>query len=69
MGGSEVLRAAERYLGANLDLVDIYCEEGEQIAGATIFNRGRIKLFDHEHMVLYPGINKWGFPKWLKQNI
>lgn len=44
------LKFSEYYLGANLDFVDIYCEEGEQIAGATVFNRENIKLFDREHL-------------------
>lgn len=44
------LKFSEYYLEANLDFVDIYCEEGEQIAGATVFNRENIKLFDREHM-------------------
>ena len=44
------LKFSEYYLEANLDFVDIYCEEGEQIAGATVFNRENIKLFDRDNM-------------------
>ena len=44
------LKFSEYYLGANLDFVDIYCEEGEQIAGAAIFNREKVKLFDRENL-------------------
>lgn len=46
----DALRFAEYYLGATVDFVDIYCEEGEQIAGAAVFNTERIKLFDRENM-------------------
>lgn len=41
---------AERYCNAELCFADIYCEENEQIAGATIFNRERVKLFDHDNL-------------------
>lgn len=44
------LKFSEFYLEATLDFVDIYCEEGEQIAGATIFNREKIRLFDKENL-------------------
>lgn len=44
------LKFSEHYLGADLDFVDIYCEEGEQIAGATLFNREKIRLFDRENL-------------------
>lgn len=41
----------ENYLGATLDYKDIYYEKGESpIAGATVFNDGRIKVFDRENM-------------------
>lgn len=41
----------ESYLGATVDYQDIYYREGEsQIAGATIFNDDRIKVFDRENM-------------------
>ncbi len=41
----------ESYLGANLDYQDIYYpEDGSAIAGATVFNRDYIKVFDREQM-------------------
>ena len=39
----------ESYLGASLDYQDIYFERGAQpIAGATVFNDERIRVFDRE---------------------
>lgn len=39
----------ESYLGATLDYKDIYFEKGESpIAGATVFNDDRIKVFNRE---------------------
>lgn len=39
----------ESYLGATLDYQDIYYPEDNPIAGATIFNDARIKVFDREN--------------------
>lgn len=40
----------ERYLGATIDYQDIYYGKGESpIAGATIFNRDRVAVFDREY--------------------
>ena len=39
---------AEYYLNANLDFLDIYSEEGVQIAGATVFRDAKVKVFDRE---------------------
>ena len=44
------LKFTEYYLGANLDFLDIYCEEGTQIAGATVFRDTNVKVFDREHL-------------------
>lgn len=46
----DALRFVEYYLGATVDFVDIYCEAGEQIAGAAVFNKEHIKLFDRDNM-------------------
>lgn len=41
----------EYYLGATLDVQDIYYEEGEPpILGATAFNTEVLKVFDREHL-------------------
>ena len=44
------LHFIESYLGANLDFMDLYCEKNEILAGATTFNKERVKVFDREHL-------------------
>lgn len=39
----------ERYLGATIDYQDIYYPDEGNIAGATIFNRDYIDVYDKEH--------------------
>ena len=42
---------AERYLGANIDVQDIYTDSSrEVIAGAAVFNRQPVKVFDKANM-------------------
>ena len=42
---------ANNYLGANIEVHDIYTEsDKELIAGATVFNLQRVKVFDKDHM-------------------
>ena len=46
----DALKFLEFYLGATVDYMDIYCDEGEQIAGATVFNDENIRVFDRENL-------------------
>lgn len=48
-GRIDALRFLEAYLGVNVDFQDIYYPEGSNsIAGATVFNRERVRVFDRE---------------------
>lgn len=41
----------ESYLKANVEVLNIYHESDEDpIAGAAVFNRGRVRVFDKEHL-------------------
>ena len=45
----DALRFLEVYLGVNIDFQDIYYPEGtNSIAGATVFNREKVRVFDRE---------------------
>ena len=46
----DALKFLEYYLGAIVEFMDIYCEEDEQIAGATVFNDENIRVFDRENL-------------------
>ncbi len=54
------LRFTEHYLKANLQFVDFYYEKDEEkIAGATVFQEEKIRIFDRENLCtrveLFPG--------------
>ena len=45
------LRFTEHYLKANLQFVDLYYEDNEeQIAGATVFQKEKVRIFDRENL-------------------
>lgn len=49
-GKIDGLHFIEKYLHANIDFQDIYYEEDENpIAGATVFNKEDVKVFDREN--------------------
>ena len=50
-GKIDPLHFIEQYLGANIDFQDLYVEEGGRtIAGATIFNDEKVRVFDREKL-------------------